>query len=97
MASIVLLPPRLEQKNNLKMKKNRLLLAFLAAMALFLASCGQDDPIEPGNEPGNIPEAKAENPKIKAAVEAMAAEAATAAPKLTGIEVWQVGYLPSGA
>ena len=97
MASIVLLPPRLEQKNNLKMKKNRLLLAFLAAMALFLASCGQDDPIEPGNEPGNIPEAKAENPKIKAAVEAMAAEAATAAPKLTGIEVWQEGYLPSGA
>lgn len=79
------------------MKKNRLLLAFLAAMALFLASCGQDEPIEPGNEPGNIPEAKAENPKIKAAVEAMAAEATTAAPKLTGIEVWQEGYLPSGA
>jgi hypothetical protein len=62
------------------MKKNRLLWAFLASMVLFLASCGQDDPIEPGNEPGNIPEAKAENSRgSKAAVEAMAAEAATAA------------------
>ena len=97
MASIVLLPLRLEQKNETVMKKNRLLWAFLASMVLFLASCGQDDPIEPGNEPGNIPEAKAENPRIKAAVEAMAAEAATAAPKLTGIEVWQEGYLDSGA
>ena len=81
------------------MKKYRLLPAFLAAMALFLAGCGHDDPIDVpgGDEPGGRIEAKAENPKIKSAVEAMASEAATAAPKLNGIEVWQEGYLPSGA
>lgn len=70
----------------------------MAAVVLFLAGCGKDDPIDvPGGGSGERKEAVEENPKIKAAVEAMASEAATAAPKLTGIEVWQEGYLHSGA
>ena len=80
------------------MKVNRIVLAFLASVAILLAGCGKDDPIvNPWEGPGGGPEAKAENPKLKSAVEAMASEATSAAPKLTGIEVWQEGYLPSGA
>lgn len=65
-----------------------------ASFALFTVECGRDNPVP---DPGQQEEQQQENPKIKAAVEAMAAEAPDVCKSLNGIEVWQEGYKPSGA
>ncbi|MGI5848323.1 MAG: serine hydrolase domain-containing protein [Candidatus Cryptobacteroides sp.] len=62
----------------------------VAAFAVFVAGCGKDD-AAPIDEP------LGENPKLRAAVEAMAAEAPAVWNTLNGVEVWQEGYAPSGA
>lgn len=71
---------------------------FLAATAILYAACGKEE-VNKGSEPEVNPgeTVLAENPEIKAAVEAMARKARTSAPALNAVEVWQDGYLPSGA
>ena len=67
------------------------LLPILAVMVL--AGCQKDDSDEPEPGKGEL----TEKPELKAAVEKMAAEAPSVYEYLSGIEVWQEGYKPSGA
>jgi len=61
-------------------------------MALFVG-CQKEDPSDPNDIYGDLEE----NPAVKSAVEALAAEAPSKAPTLSGMEVWQDGYAASGA
>ena len=67
------------------------LLPILAVMVL--AGCQKDDSDEPEPGKGEL----TEKPELKAAVEKMAADAPSVYEYLSGIEVWQEGYKPSGA
>lgn len=65
-------------------------ICLIAAFAVYVVGCGKDDAAA-------LDEPLQENPKLQAAVAAMAAEAPSVWNTLNGIEVWQEGYLASGA
>lgn len=80
------------------MLKRKIPYILLTAAAIFFAACGKEDVVDhprPDATDGDV--VLAENPQIKAAVEAMARKAGTSVPSLNAVEVWQEGYLPSGA
>ncbi len=67
----------------------------IVALAALTVRCGKEEPAPvPGTEQA---QPLREKPQLQAAVKAMAAEAPAVWESLNGIEVWQAGYLPSGA
>ena len=73
----------------------KFIFALVASFAILAAGCGKEDTVP--SDGGQKSEQLSENSKIKSAVEALAGEASTVSPMLSGIEVWQDGYLASGA
>jgi CubicO group peptidase (beta-lactamase class C family) len=68
---------------------------FFSVAFITLAGCQKDDSDEP--LPGGDESELTEKPELREAVDEMAAEAPSVYEYLSGIEVWQDGYKPSGA